>query len=213
MIQSTTKGVNKMKKFTTMILTAMLGLSVVSGVVGCSSTTSTDKPAATTDNGGSQQDATKTQHLVFADALIAESHIADQFAAQKGLENGKDVVYSVPTSSEDDSLKLLSNYWDASLAKTEYESYLGDKALLEKANAAFKAKAASAKTDFTPVDRVADDSKLGANDLSSAKAKFEDVKFTQQDDKYILEYKGLKYTLQKQGNAYKIVAKEGQLQK
>jgi hypothetical protein len=213
------KGVKNMKKFPNMILAAMLLTGVAVGAVGCSS--SSDKPATTTDSSATKEDSAKLQRAAFAAALIAESKMVDQFADQKGLEGGKDATYSVPKKEEKDALGLLDNYWDADLAKKEYESYLGDKALLDKANAAFKAKNDSdnkgkkpeEQTKFAPATAVADKSKLGANDLSSAGAAFDQAKVTQADSKFTVEYKGLKYTVEHKNNSFIVIAKEGQLQK
>jgi hypothetical protein len=208
-----------MKKMTNMILAAMLLTGVAVGAVGCSS--SSDKTTTSADTTPTKEDSAKLQRAAFAEALIAESKMIDQFADQKGSEGGKDVSYSVPKKDEKDALGLLDNYWDSDLAKKEYESYLGDKALLDKANAAFKAKndadnkgkKPEEQTKFVPATSVADKSKVGANDISSAGAAFDKAKVTQNGDSFTVEYKGLKYTVEHKNNAFKVVGKEGKLQK
>ncbi|MGZ4112112.1 MAG: hypothetical protein ACXVP5_06720 [Tumebacillaceae bacterium] len=208
-----------MKKFTKAFLATMLVAGVAFGAVGCS--TASDKSTTTTDTTATKEDAAQLQRAAFAAALIAESKMIDQFADQKGLEAGKDVAYSVPKKDEKDALGLLENYWSSDLAKKEYESYLGDKALLGKANAAFKAandkanagKKPEEQAKFVPATAIADKSKLSTNDISSAGAKFEEVKVTQADSTFTVEYKGLKYTLERKNNAFKVTGKEGKLQK
>jgi hypothetical protein len=207
-----------MTKFSKVALAAVLALTAATSV-GC---TDQEESTAKTDEVITPEDAAKINKSIFAAVLIADHLITDSFEAKKGLDpNGKEVEYMVPKRPKKETLDLLAKtYWDKELAKKEYEAVLGDKALLDKANAAFearvnavnaKAKSEEEKIKFTPTTEVGDPNKIGANVLTGAK--FEDVKIEGKDGLYTLEYKGLKYTVKKDGAQYRIVGKEGQLQK
>lgn len=191
-----------MKKLTKIMLAAAISMTALAGT-GCSSA---DKPAAS-----SQADQAVLKSA-YAAALMAEDKFSGLFEKKDGLDGDKAVSYMVPSKTGDDAVAFLSSIsWDKEVAKKQFESVLGDKALLDKANKALEAKAKADKKTFKPVAAVADTDKLGKNVLTGAK--FEDVKVTEKDGKYTIEYKGLTYTVQKSGDSYKVVGKEGQLQK
>jgi hypothetical protein len=207
-------------KLAKLALATMLVMTAVVGV-GCSSSSS-DKTTTSSTDTAKKEDPEKVKNAVFAAALIAENQLADQFEPRKGLEGDKEVPYMVSKKeSTDEAVKFLSaTYWNADVAKKEYEALLGDKALLDKANKAFeakntadnaKAKSDDAKKKFTPAAALADDAKLGANALTGAK--LADAKVAEKDGKWTIEYKGLKYTVEKKDSSYKVVGKEGTLTK
>ncbi|MCX7569915.1 hypothetical protein OS242_08050 [Tumebacillus sp. DT12] len=207
-----------MTKFSKLALAAMLALTTATAV-GCSDA---EKPASTTAATDTKEDVVKVQKSIFAAVLIGDSLVTDSFEAKKGLgPDDAEVEYMVPKRQAKETLDILAKtYWDKEVAKKEYEAVLGDQALLDKANAAFeakvnadneKAKSEEEKIKFTPRTEVGDADKIGANVLTGAK--FEDIKVEGKDGQYTLEYKGLKYTVKKDGNQYRIIAKEGTLQK
>jgi hypothetical protein len=197
-----------MKKFSKLLLAAVFATTVVAGV-GCGNEAATnDKPNAEQP----KEDAEKINKAVFAAAVIAEEKLESQFTAVKGLEGDKEVSFSKPTKSKDEAIKFLSTYWDQALAEKEYTALLGDKDLLDKANKAIEALAKKSEKPFTPITEVAKAELIRANALT-ATSKYEDAKVESKDGKYILTYKGLTYTIQKDGNSYKVVGKEGTLQK
>ena len=201
-------------KFSKLALAAMLALTAATAV-GCSNS---DKPAETTATTASAEDTVKIHKSIFAAVLIGDSLITDTFEAKKGFgPDGAEVEYMVPKRPVKDTMDILAKtYWDADLAKKEYEAVLGDKALLDKANAAFeakvnadnaKAKSEEEKVKFNPKTEVGDADKVGVNVLTGAK--FEDIKVEGKDGQYTLEYKGLKYTVKKDSAQYRIIGKEG----
>ncbi|GAX89487.1 hypothetical protein [Effusibacillus lacus] len=192
-----------MKKMSTLLLAATLVVTAAAGV-GCSS----GKQAASTE---AKKDDSQAQRTAYAAVLLAEDRFQGMFEAKQGLEGGKEVAFYVPNKSQEAAIEFLSTSWDKEVAKKEFEAVLGDKALLDKANKAFEEKAKADKKEFKPVAAVAVKEKIGANAINGAK--FEDVKISEKDGKFVIEYKGLKYTLTKNGESYKIVGKEGQLQK
>ncbi|HEU4963021.1 MAG TPA: hypothetical protein VFV52_04040 [Bacilli bacterium] len=208
-----------MNKFNKLALATMIAMTSLAAV-GCSEDT---KPAAS-DTADNKEDDVKNQRAALAATQIAESALTDQFASKKGLAaDGSDYEYFVPKQeSTEAAVEFLSKWWDKDLVKKEYEALLADSAKLEEINAAIKAKVdkdnaaaekAEDKTEFTPITVAADSAKLGANDIASANVKFDDVKVTKDGDNYIVEAKGLKYTVSKNGNEYKVIAKEGTLTK
>ncbi|KEO83636.1 hypothetical protein [Tumebacillus flagellatus] len=212
-----------MKKFTKLALAAMLVLTSAAAV-GCSKSDDTSKSATNTTTSDSNVDAAKTNRAVFAAVLIADEKMTSQFSkAVKGIDDaGKDVTFSAPSRSKDDAIAFLAPYWDKDAAGKEYDALLGDAAYLANANKQIEAKVnkdnAAAKKEedkkqFKPLTAVADSTKLSANNLSGAKAQFQDAKVENKDGKYTVEYKGLKYTMEKSGNTYKVVSKEGTLTK
>jgi hypothetical protein len=210
-----------MKNFTKLALAAMLVLTAAAGV-GCSKTDDTTKSGTTTTD--TKVDTEKVNRAVFAAALIADEKMTSQFSkAVKGIDDaGKDVTFNAPSRSKDDALTFLDPYWGKDAAGKEYDAQLGDATYLATANKQLEAKinkdnAAAKKEEdkkkFTPLTAVADSKKLGANNLAGAKAQFADAKIDGKDGKYTREYKGLKYTLEKSGNTYKVTSKEGTLTK
>lgn len=210
-----------MKKFTKLVLAAMLVMTAVAGV-GCSK--ADDKSATTTNTTtDKKEDTEKVNRAVFAAVLIADEKMTSQFSkAVKGIDDaGKDTSYSAPARSKDDAVTFLDPYWTKDAAGKEYDAILGDATLLGKVNKEVEAKvnkdntgkADDKKAKFTALTTVADSKKLGTNDLSGAKAQFADAKVESKDGKYTVEYKGLKYTLEKSGTSYKVVSKEGTLSK
>jgi hypothetical protein len=197
----------KMKKMSKLVLAAML-LSTSAVAFGCSSG---DKPA----NSSAQQDTEKTYQKAFVTTMLAEDRVTEIFEPTKVTVDGKEVSYLIPKKSADEAVQFLSTSgWDKDLAKKEFEAVLGDKALLDKVNKDLEAAAKAKNKEFKPVAAVADDKKLGANAMTGAtKAQYQDVKVSEKDGKYTIEYKGLKYTLEKNGDSFKIIAKEGKLQK
>lgn len=209
-----------MKKFTKLALAAMLVMTAVVGV-GCSKTDDTKTNTATETK---KEDPEKINRAVFAAALIADEKMSSQFSkAVKGIdEAGKDVAYSAPSKSKDDSLTFLKPYWSTEAATKTYDGTLGDATLLAKANKEAEAlvnknnaaqKDEAKKTTFKPLTAVADPAKLGTNNLAGAKPQYADVKVESKDGKYTVTYKGLTYTLEKSDNTYKVVSKEGTLTK
>ncbi|TCP55585.1 hypothetical protein EV586_103238 [Tumebacillus sp. BK434] len=197
-----------MKKFSKLLLAAAFATTVVAGV-GCGSEATTDKPAAEAPK---KEDAEKTYKAVFAAAVIAEEKLQSQFSTVKGLEGDKEVTFSKPAKSKDEALKFLGTYWDSALADKEYSALLGDKALLDQANKAIEALAKKNKKDFKAETEIAKAEAIRANALS-ATAKYEDAKVEAKDGNYALTYKGLTYTVKKDGNSYKVINKEGTLAK
>jgi len=201
-----------MKQFAKLAMTGVLLATAAVGVGCASSDKATETPAAT-EQPVKADDKKKQYQAAFAAAMIAESQLVNEFESKKGLEDGKEVSYSVGKSTDEAVKFLATNYWSEEVAKKEYEAAFGDAALVEKANAAFKAKAVADKkeADFKPVTIVADPAKLGKNSL--AKGDFADAKVEEKDGKFIIDYKGLKYTMEKNNNTYRVVGKEGTLQK
>jgi hypothetical protein len=216
-----------MKKFTKLALAATLAITAIAGV-GCSK--SEEKPAATPAATEKKEDAEKTQRAVFAAALIADEKLNNQFSKKlDGTKDGKDTSYQGLAKSKEDAVKALENYWNADAAKKEIDAIVADAAKLEAINAELKAKheaneAAKKKTaeekkeefkptEFKPATDVADPDKFKKNDLVGAAADFKDAKVTENGGKFTVEYKGLKYTLEKSGTTYKVVSKEGKLAK
>ena len=206
-----------MQTFNKIALATLLAVTAVAGV-GCSSTE--EKPAATTSAADSQQDTEKINRAVFAAALIADEKMNNQFGAVKGLgADGKETSYMTPKKSKEDAVAFLANYWGEEAAGKEYDALLGDAAYLANVNKELEAavnkanETAKTKTEFEALTAVADNAKFKTNDLSGAAPQFKDVKVESKDGKYVLEYNGLKYTLEKTGTTYKVVAKEGTLAK
>ncbi|PWK10255.1 hypothetical protein [Tumebacillus permanentifrigoris] len=209
-----------MKKFTKLALAAMLVMTAVVGV-GCSKTDDTKTNTATETK---KEDPEKINRAVFAAALIADEKMTSQFSkAVKGIDDaGKDTAYTAPSKKQEESLTFLDPYWGKDAATKEYTAALGDATLLAKVNKEAEAlvnknnaaaKDESKKTKFTPLTAVADPAKLGKNNIAGAKAQYADVKVESKDSKYTVTYKGLTYTLEKSGNTYKVVSKEGTLTK
>ncbi|MFD2171714.1 hypothetical protein [Tumebacillus lipolyticus] len=196
-----------MKKFSKLLLAAVFATTVVAGV-GCGDSKTTDTPKAEQP----KEDTEKVNKAVFAAAVIAEEKLESQFAAVKGLVDGKEVSFMKPAKSKEESLKFLGTYWDAAVIEKEYTALLGDQAALEKANKAIEALATQGKKKFTPETVIAQAEKIRANALTAA-SKYEDAKVESKDDTYTLTFKGLTYKLKKEGNSYKIVGKEGTLAK
>lgn len=199
-----------MNKFAKFAMATMLVATSITAV-GCSAKEET-KPAAT-ETADKAEDESKTFRAVFAATLIAESNMQSLFHTAKGLNaDGTDYVFTEPTKSTEDAVAYLEKYWDKDLAKTEFESYLlTDAAKIEEINKALEAAAKAAEKEHTPITVAADDTKVGANDIASAKVKYEGAKISKDGDNYILEASGLKYTLAAEGNSFKIIAKEGKL--
>lgn len=207
-----------MKKLQKLLLAALLVTSAATGLVGCTHGKTTTQ---TTDTGSPTDASVQGQRAAFTAALVAESKMISLFSQQQGLQNGQVVNYWAPTQNkETDAIGFLSNYWDTTLAKKEYDSYLGSKALLDQANAAFKAqndkdnqgKKPADQNTFTPFTQIGDPAKIGHNDLFSAGATFETSKITVLPTKYIIEYKGLTYTVEIQSGSFFVTAKTGHLQ-
>lgn len=201
-----------MKKFAKLAMTGVLLATAAVGV-GCTSGEKASETPAATEQPAKKDDVQKQYQAAFAAAMIAESQLVSQFEDKKGLEGGKEVAYPVGKTTDEAVAFLSTNYWSKEVAQKEYEAVLGDAAVVEKANAAFKAKAVADKkeADFKPVTIVADSAKLGSNSL--AKGNFADAKVEEKDGKFVIDYKGLKYTMEKNNNSYRVVGKEGTLQK
>lgn len=195
-----------MKKFSKLLLAAAFATTVVAGV-GCGSEATTDKPAAEAPK---KEDAEKTYKAVFAAAVIAEEKMQSQFTTVKGLEGDKEVTFSKPAKSKEEALTFLGTYWDSALADKEYTALLGDKALLDQANKAIEALAKKNEKEFKAETEIAKADAIRANALS-ATAKYEDAKVEEKDGNFVLTYKGLTYTVKKDGNSYKVIGKEGTL--
>ncbi|ASS76316.1 hypothetical protein CIG75_16090 [Tumebacillus algifaecis] len=199
-----------MKKFSKLLLAAAFATTVVAGV-GCGSETTSEKPAAEAPK---KEDVEKTNKAVFAAAVIAEEKLQAQFGTVKGLEGDKEVTFAKPAKSKEEALTFLGTYWDAALAEKEYTAVIGDKAALDKANEAIKALAVKNKKEdsFKPETTIAKAEAIRANALTAV-AKYEDAKVEEKDGNYVLTYKGLTYTVKKDGKNYKVVGKEGTIAK
>lgn len=192
-----------MKMVSKLSLAAFLALTTVAGTA-CSS----NQPSQAADSKKDDQSSRKA----FAAALIAEDRLAGMFEAKDGLEGDKAVKYLVSDKTVDEAADFLSLTWNKDVAKKEVEAVLADKSVNDKAAKAFEAKAKADKKEYKAVPYlVADKDKLGANALTPAK--FEDVKVSENSGKYVIEYKGLKYTMEKSGETFKVTAKEGKLTK